>query len=73
MKDVKFTQHFLITLLLLLFDYVAKKYYSLLLLLTSFSARLGSTTLARGILTGSLLGWTVLRGILMGRLVMLSP
>lgn len=73
MKDVKLTQHFLITLLLLLFDYVAKKYYSLLLLLTSFSARLGSTTLARGILTGSLLGWTVLRGILMGRLVMLSP
>lgn len=42
--------------------------------LTSLSARLGSTTLARGMLTGSLLGWTVLRGILIGRLVMLlSP
>lgn len=42
--------------------------------LTSLSARLGSTTLAKGMLTGSLLGWTVLRGILIGRLVMLlSP
>ncbi len=42
--------------------------------LTSLSARLGNTTLARGMLTGSLLGWTVLRGILIGRLVMLlSP
>ena len=40
---------------------------------TSLSARLGSTTLARGMLTGSLLGCTVLRGILMGRLVMVSP
>ena len=45
-----------------------------LLSLTSLSARLGSTTLARGMLTGSLLGWTVLSGILIGRLVMLlSP
>lgn len=43
-------------------------------ILTSLSARLGSTTLASGMLTGSLLGWTVLRGILIGRLVMLlSP
>lgn len=42
-------------------------------LLTTFSTRLGSTTLAKGILTGSLLGCTVLRGILMGRLVMVSP
>ena len=39
--------------------------------LTSLSARLGSTTLASGMLTGSLLGWTVLRGMLIGRLVML--
>lgn len=39
--------------------------------LLSLSARLGRTTLASGMLTGSLLGWTVLRGILMGRLVML--
>lgn len=42
-------------------------------LLTTFSTRLGRTTLAKGILTGSLLGCTVLRGILMGRLVMVSP
>lgn len=42
-------------------------------LLTTFSTRLGRTTLARGILTGSLLGCTVLRGILMGRLVIVSP
>lgn len=42
--------------------------------LTSLSARLGSTTLASGMLTGNLLGWTVLSGILIGRLVMLlSP
>lgn len=40
--------------------------------LTSFSARLGSTTLARGMLTGSLQGCTVLKGILTGRLVMVS-
>lgn len=42
-------------------------------LLTTLSARLGSTTLARGMLTGSLLGCTVLSGMLMGRLVMVSP
>lgn len=42
-------------------------------LLTTFSTRLGRTTLARGILTGSLLGCTVLRGILIGRLVIVSP
>lgn len=42
-------------------------------LLTTFSTRLGRTTLAKGMLTGSLLGCTVLRGILMGRLVMVSP
>lgn len=41
--------------------------------LTTFSARLGSTTLARGMLTGSLLGCTVLSGMLTGRLVMASP
>lgn len=41
--------------------------------LTAFSARLGSTTLARGMLTGSLLGCTVLSGMLTGRLVMASP
>lgn len=42
-------------------------------MLLALSARLGSTTLARGMLTGSLLGCTVLSGMLMGRLVMSSP
>lgn len=50
-----------------------QKKYSKAPLLTTFSTRLGRTTLARGILTGSLLGCTVLRGILMGRLVIVSP
>lgn len=40
---------------------------------TSLSARFGSTTLASGMLTGSLLGCTVLRGMLIGRLVIVSP
>lgn len=39
----------------------------------SLSARLGSTTLASGMLTGSLLGCTVLSGMLIGKLVMESP
>lgn len=41
--------------------------------LTGLSARLGNTTLASGMLTGSLLGCTVLSGMLTGRLVMVSP
>lgn len=41
--------------------------------LRSLSARLGSTTLASGMLTGSLQGCTVLKGIRTGRLTIPSP